>query len=246
MIKTTANGTRYWLGVVSAKRPNNVNKILESVGSGTWLVPTEEVSLYKEQGATVVDSGTFPNLVPTRNLALDLAFAEGLPCVQTDDDFVRIKRAYGKKRTLEVTFDDAVELMIGRLQRAGLYFGAVAPTTNSFFVGDMTSRTGFCIGSFCVTLPCDLRFDINMTLKEDYDYTLQHIATFGGVVRSNDLLAEYKHYSNSGGAVEVRSTPNEQRNIAYLKSKWGAAIRDNPRRPNEILLAPKKLAVGVQ
>lgn len=240
MKKTTDNGTEYWLGIVSAKRPDNVNKIHERVGLGTWLVPTEEVSLYEEQGATVVDGGEFPNLVATRNLALDLAFEQGLPCVQTDDDFVKIKRAYGKQRTEEITFNDAVDLMIGRLQRAELFYGAVAPTTNPFFVGDITSKTGFCIASFCVTLPCGLRFDAKLTLKEDYDYTLQHIATFGGVVRSNDLLAEYKHYSNSGGAVAVRSTPNEQRNIAYLKSKWGEAIRDNPRRPNEILLTTKK------
>jgi hypothetical protein len=238
MIRTTKSGVPYWLGIISARRPENVNKMLVTVGPGTWVVPQEEASLYEAEGAAVkAVSAPFPNLVASRNLALDLAFAEGLPCVQTDDDFVRIKRAYGKRRTEAITFDDAVELMIGRLQRAGFYHGAVAPTTNAFFVGDITSKTGFCIASLCVTLPCSLRFDDEMTLKEDYDYTLQHIAVYGGVVRSNDLLAEYQHYSNSGGAVEVRSTPNEQRNIAYLKAKWGKAIRDNPRRPNEILLS---------
>ena len=86
---------------------------------------------------------------------------------------------------------------------------------------------------------------MEMTLKEDYDYTLQHIARFGGVVRSNDLLAEYKHYSNTGGAVDVRNSVNEQLNIAYLKSKWGDAIRDNPRRPNEILLSLNKKKIAV-
>ena len=237
MLRTTASGASYWLAVISAKRPNNVANMTSLVGPASWIVPKDDVQSYTGMGATTINGCPYPNLVASRNKALDLAFSAGVPCVQTDDDLVRIKRAYGKRRTEEITFDDAVELMIGRLQRAGLYYGAVAPTTNAFFVGDITSRTGFCIASLCVTMPCELRFDAEMTLKEDYDYTLQHIATYGGVMRSNDLLAEYKHYSNEGGAVTVRNSDNEQRNIVYLKAKWGHAIRDNPRRENEILLS---------
>lgn len=243
MIRTTSNNVQYWLGVISAKRFQNVPEMHEKIGEATWIVPKEEVSQYEEMGATVVASNPFPNLVFSRNLALELAFEKGLPCVQTDDDFVRIKRAYGNKTQKEITFDEGVELMINRLTRANLYYGGVAPTHNAFFVGDITSKNLFCSGKLSVTRPCDLRFDANMTLKEDYDFTLQHIAKYGGVVRSNDLLTHYLNYTNKGGVFDIRNTPNEQRNIAYLKRKWGNAIRDNSKRKNEILMNASKIGM---
>jgi hypothetical protein len=44
------------------------------------------------------------------------------------------------------------------------------------------------------------------------------------------------HRANPGGAVAVRTPEVEQEAIAYLRGKWGDWIKDNPRRPNEILL----------
>ena len=81
-----------------------------------------------------------------------------------------------------------------------------------------------------------LRFDKSMRLKEDYDYTLQHLAANGRVARLDWILPEYQHYTNEGGAVAYRSPDEEQKAIAHLKEKWGPVIADNPKRPNEILL----------
>lgn len=53
------------------------------------------------------------------------------------------------------------------------------------------------------------------------------------------MLFEFQHYSNKGGAVSYRDEQEEQRNIALLKEKWGTAVRDNPKRKNEILLKIK-------
>ena len=33
-----------------------------------------------------------------------------------------------------------------------------------------------------------------------------------------------------------KMSEEEQKNVAYLKEKWGDVIRDNPKRANEILL----------
>lgn len=123
--------------------------------------------------------------------------------------------------------------------RGKFKLGGVAPTANPFFYNpkEPISFTKFCIGSFLVIdTESDLRFDSNLSLKEDYDFTLQHIQKYGGVARFNYVLANYQHYSNKGGVVGFRTTETEQHNIRYLKDKWKNLIKDNPRRPNEILL----------
>jgi len=83
--------------------------------------------------------------------------------------------------------------------------------------------------------PNPLRFDEQLTLKEDYDYTLQHIKHIG-TIRYQKYLFTFEHYSNKGGAVEIRNSNEEQRNIKILFAKWGNKIRLNQKRNNEILI----------
>ena len=54
--------------------------------------------------------------------------------------------------------------------------------------------------------------------------------------RYGGYLNTFKHYSNKGGAVTYRTNNLEQETINYLKQKWGACIKLNPKRENEILL----------
>ena len=44
------------------------------------------------------------------------------------------------------------------------------------------------------------RFDCEMTLKEDYDFTAQHLHTYGQIARLNRVFVKAKHYTNAGGA----------------------------------------------
>ena len=83
--------------------------------------------------------------------------------------------------------------------------------------------------------PSEVRFDTQLTLKEDYDFTLQHISR-KKVLRYQKYLFSFKHYSNKGGAVDIRNNEEEQKNIRILKSKWGDKVRLNPKRKNEILI----------
>ena len=85
---------------------------------------------------------------------------------------------------------------------------------------------------------CALRFDERMTLKEDYDFTAQHLAKHGAVARSNRVWVTALHYKNEGGAVADRNDEKEQFNIALLKYKWPGAIAKHPTRgENEVFFA---------
>jgi predicted dienelactone hydrolase len=89
--------------------------------------------------------------------------------------------------------------------------------------------------------PSAPRFDTELKLKEDYDYTAQHIALHGVVARCDFIFASFKHRTNAGGAVAYRTPEVEQESIKRLQDKWGDAIRLNPRRENEILFDGKKV-----
>lgn len=204
----------------------------------TWYVGKGESKDYAIAKGNVIESG---RLIPSRNRALDDAFKRNKYCLMTEDDLQEIKMANSMKLAVPISFTSAVREMYDVLRNVPLYLAGVSPTGNLFYY-DPAKPLGlkhFCVGSLILVKPNPLRFDKNLRLKEDYDYTLQHIAKYGGVCRLNYLLPRFKHLTNMGGAVSYRTEALEQKTIQQLKKKWGASIRDNPRRPNEILLRIK-------
>jgi hypothetical protein len=123
-------------------------------------------------------------------------------------------------------------------RETGAKLAGAAPTTNLFYFKpeNRLSTSSFIVGDFMLIQPCPMRFDEELRLKEDYDYTLKHLARYNVVARCNDLFAYFTHRSNGGGAVEYRTAEREQEAIARLKQAWGARIADNPKRPNEVIL----------
>jgi hypothetical protein len=92
--------------------------------------------------------------------------------------------------------------------------------------------------------PSTPRFDTNMKLKEDYAFTADHILTYGGVLRCNDIIPSFRHYTNKGGAVDSRNDTVEAEMCRYLKAKYPQMIRKHPTRKNEVLLrAPRKKVI---
>lgn len=177
-----------------------------------------------------------------RNTALD-AFP-GSDLLMLDDDVAEIGMFQGGKLVPRAG-RDLVNLVIGLFTEARRrhlpYFG-VAPTTNAFFSrGSATSTNlfvnGSCTGYLAGILP---RFDPRFRLKEDYDYTLQCWRRYGGALRFNRVYAKARHRDNPGGACAYRTAALEDEMIALLKAKWGSLVRDNPRRPHEVLLALPK------
>ena len=85
-----------------------------------------------------------------------------------------------------------------------------------------------------------------MTLKEDYDFTCQHIYEFGRVARCNRLLILAEHYVNAGGAVAIRNSKREAQNIKHLRAKWPGVFLVSPRGPSEVRLiwAKRDVTIG--
>jgi hypothetical protein len=98
-------------------------------------------------------------------------------------------------------------------------------------------REHFCIGDFFVVDPASkVRFDEEMKLKEDYDFTCAQLKEYGLVCRFNRLLLHAEHYTNAGGAVDVRNRKEEKRNIKILRGKWPGVFLNSPRGDTEVRL----------
>jgi hypothetical protein len=226
----------YAVFVISAGRPDAVGRMaphLATLPKGTWafwVVPRSDAGSYEAGGANVIiDPGS---IVGARNLALDHAFANNVACVQLSDDLKRLRML----PKADIELGDALIHLEHALDSTGLALAGCSPTDNLYFAKDGVSTRKFVVGDLIMVRPTDLRFDEALRLKEDYDFTLQHWATYGGAARCDYIAPSFAHYTNAGGAVAARTADLEQETIAYLKAKWPGMIRDNPRRANEVLL----------
>jgi len=69
-----------------------------------------------------------------------------------------------------------------------------------------------------------IRFDERLKVKEDYDYSMQHIAKYGGVLRFMKYGIDVIHLTNEGGCVSYRTKDVEMEAYNILVKKWGKKI----------------------
>jgi len=229
----------YIITCISHNRHENINSFFKIIGTKEivfFVKDDQDKKLYLENGAKkVIISGS---LMDSRNTSLDYCFKLNKICIQLSDDLERIMtNDFTGKRTHKYTnAKRVIETVLPHFVKNDYYFAGFPPTNNPFFSLKEFEYNKFIVGDFIIIKPNNLRFDTNLRLKEDYDYTLQHIKELNGCVRYGSFLNSFKHYSNKGGAVAYRTSQLEQETIAYLLSKWKDCIRLNPKRENEILI----------
>lgn len=227
---------------ISHGRHENVPEFLRKVGSDqvTFFVKDQtDVVNYRANGARkVIASGS---LMDSRNAALEHCFEQGKICVQLSDDLVGISfnDFSGKRTKVGVSVVEVLDDLLPNFHVCGSKLGGFPPTDNPYFATKPIEKNKFIVGDFLIVKPNPLRFDTKLRLKEDYDYTLQHIKEYGECVRFGRFLCSFKHYSNKGGAVAYRTDSLEKETIAYLANKWPGCIKMNPKRDNEILISRK-------
>jgi len=236
----------YIITCISHNRHENIKSFIEKVGTNKiifFVKDQKDKELYLKNGAKkVIISGS---LMDSRNASLEYCFSLNKICIQLSDDLEKIMlNDFSGKRTYNyVSVVDVLQDLILNFKKSKYYFAGFPPTNNPFFSLKEKELNKFIVGDFIIIKPNDLRFDNNLRLKEDYDYTLQHIKELGGCIRFGKYLNSFKHYSNKGGAVDYRDSELEQKTIKYLISKWGDCIKLNQKRENEILLNRKSFEI---
>lgn len=231
-------GQQFFFTIISSKRPHNVEKMTRLVGDATWVIPEDQIEDYLEAGApeTMIAGG---GLSYARNNALETAFADNLICMQMDDDLSKMSRAIDGE-AVDIPAEEAMGDMLQRLILSDFYLAGASPTANPYFISKMNSTNLFIIGSMIAVKPSEPRFDTDLILKEDYDFTLQHIIQYGGVQRCDDILPTFLHYTNKGGCEDFRTERLEEEACQILLDKYPGMIKRHPRREREVLLNIKK------
>jgi len=260
--KFVAKPEEFHFGVVSGKRANIetgqqdimiVEGHFKLVGiTPTWYVDAESFEDYKKLGLKCKVGG---KLCPARNMILDDAKKLGKVAVEISDDIGKwiyydvSKQNYSGQTDFKKANNDllgvpkhtisplaAAQFILAKMRSdpEKPRLGGVYPSNNAAMTlgTEEFGKRHFILGDFFVAELSPVRFDETMTLKEDYDYTCQHIKTHGSVLRCQRLFLQVKHATNAGGAVAARDNKGdkERKNIAILQEKWPGVFRINSRR----------------
>jgi hypothetical protein len=79
-------------------------------------------------------------------------------------------------------------------------------------------------GPFQAHLKNNIRYDESLSLKEDYDITLQHIKAYNGCLRINYACYDVKQAEQTGGCATYRNNTKESEQFELLQKKWGNSI----------------------
>mmetsp|Transcript_48163 Transcript_48163/g.112657 ORF Transcript_48163/g.112657 Transcript_48163/m.112657 type:complete len:478 (+) Transcript_48163:70-1503(+) len=234
-----------------------------------WYVDAASLSDYQALGLDAVVGG---KLTPARNMALQYASRQGKVCVQVSDDiskweyydmdrvitkgeqnFKKVNEAVRGARVFPITPVAAAQFMLAKMRanKAGPKLAGLYPTGNAAqaLATEEFQYHHFILGDFFVADKSPCRFDEEMTLKEDYDFTACHLDRHGCVFRCNRLIMSVKHATNQGGAVSARDSQGakERQNIAILQRKWPGVFYSNGRRADEVVMrwsGDKEVAKG--
>lgn len=235
----------YIITCISHRRPQNVNKIIETTGTDKIVFVVNDQQDYEQYTAQGVKCLIGGSLTKNRNKALEYCFTQNKICIQIDDDLKKtsINDFTGKRTGQTTTVLNAINTLMPRFLNSVCLYAGAPPTDNPFFAIDHTKENILITAPFTMAKPSAIRYDENLMLKEDYDYTLQHINNGTGCIRFSQFLFSFQSSTNSGGVVSYRTQQMEQQAINYLQKKWGECIKLNPKRENEILLNKNSYAI---
>lgn len=235
----------YIITCVSHRRPHNIEKVIETAGTNKILFivnDQKDFDDYTRKGVNCLIGGS---LAKNRNKALEYCFNKNKICIQIDDDLKKTTiNDFTGKRTGQCTYVlDAIESLMPHFLNSKYLYAGAPPTDNPFFATEEIKENILITSPFTMTKPNSIRYDEKLKLKEDYDYTLQHINNGTGCVRYSKFLFSFQSGTNKGGVVQYRESNLEKKTIDYLFKKWGNCIKLNPKRENEILLNKKSFEI---
>lgn len=95
-----------------------------------------------------------------------------------------------------------------------------------------------------------LRYDERLSLKEDYDMTLQQISKWGGCLRVNfltyDVNMGMSGTGQMGGCATYRNMDEEMKQFALLQKKWGNKVVQKDKRSKRSFDTNPKLYVPLR
>lgn len=250
MIKQTSNGEKYWLGIPSRNRPEQIVKMTlgnprlrhhKPLGPATWYVNEFELDDYaaaakeaKIDHLVKIRCRPEPGLAKGRQLILDDAFGRELPAVSFDDDLhstamcishidcVPDMQAYQhfQRTKILITPQEAIDVMFRRAKKWP-QFKLCCTRSDAQAMG----MTGYLSHHRATTASAMLVQPSEPRFRsgiinEDYDFYFQHMAKYGGIINNLDLLLLFDFARMPGGVGADRNPEMQAKVRAYFKENW--------------------------
>lgn len=230
---------------ISAGRPENVQKVRDTFGPVTWIVPPAELVDYANAGAMEVRAlGCADNCAVARNGALQAAAEWGVPCLMFDDDPTgKLEHISPQHERTPISFDQTImELAAARDRYPDARLFAFTHYTNAFFVGARYSTQSTINGGMMLVLPTHLKFDVQLPLNSDVDYGLQHIREYGQAIRINNVFIHMARGNRGDSGVgRYRTTQLRIKTVQRLKQKWPEWVSTRAGSPEHPMVrAPRR------
>lgn len=192
-----------------------------------YVVGKSEAKDYRKvhDRIVVVPDRVQGNLCRVRNWILDNR-EQNLLLI--DDDLRRVGRWEQTKKKILTTEDcmEFIEHGFCLAEEAGVKFWGLNLLPDKAAYREYTPF-GFkqtIGGPWQAFLSMDLRYDESLSLKEDYDMSLQVLNKYRRTLRFNAYFYECDQHGTPGGCASYRTMQRERQQFELLQKKWGSEI----------------------
>jgi len=194
------------------------------------VVKESEAQEYINNGndIVIVPDEAQGNLCRIRNYILDNLFEDADCLILLDDDCKGIYRWENQKK---IKFEpeellEFTEQMSILCDELGFKFWGLNCVQDKGAYREHTpfGTLQYIGGPFQAHLKNEIRYDLDLPLKEDYDITLQHIKKYRGCLRVNFANYDVKQAEQAGGCATYRNVQKETEQFELLQKKWGSKI----------------------
>lgn len=169
------------------------------------------------------------NIAKKRNAILRLFAGQDIVMVDDDYEYLGSWEA-GEDRRMSP--DDIRHLLaegFRMVREMGSCLWGVNVQVDRRFYREYTplSVTNIVLGPFLALTgdrPSDLRFDEDLWLKEDYDFSLKVLHRMHRILRFNRVHYRVDHQNSTGGVVTHRNMEAEVQQLNRLQRRWGSDV----------------------
>tara|TARA_R110002012_G_scaffold171535_1_gene336336 strand:+ start:1435 stop:2151 length:717 start_codon:yes stop_codon:yes gene_type:complete len=192
------------------------------------VCPNSEVDDYKKHHENVIGvPNKIKGITATRNWILE--YNKDDYQIQVDDD-ARSFHKYEKTKLVRFTDPERIDTILNTMflitEEIGFKVWGLAMAADYKFYRPYSPFTtqGVVGANIIGIINNPLRFDERLRVKEDYDYSMQHIYKYGGVVRTHKFGIDVIHLTNEGGCVGYRTKEVELQAYDTLLNKYGPSV----------------------
>lgn len=170
------------------------------------------------------------------NWILDNLFDDCDVLVEMDDD-ITCYMAHVKNGNDRVLAEDEVYEIFENISRLAVEWGCgmwgISPNSDPLVYDEFVPfRLHAYIdgGTVGHVIKNELRYDEELSVKEDVDFFLQNIKKYHKALRVEKYYVRKESFTNEGGANEIRTEELEQEQFTRMQKKWGSNVI-RPNRP---------------